>query len=105
MLLLRLSGHSGAGKSRLTAALPNLGVTCPRTVLYTSRLARPGEVHGQDYYFLSYGAINALPSSDFFVGPVREMLQGVDLSQLESDLKSNMHWMKQAKQRFLQLRI
>jgi hypothetical protein len=89
MLLLRLSGHSGAGKSRLIAALPRLGITCPRAVLYTSRLARAGEVHGRDYYFLSRSAIAALPGSDFYVGPVREMLQGVDLGQLEIELRSN----------------
>jgi hypothetical protein len=89
MMLLRLSGHSGAGKSRLTTVLPRFGVTCPRAILYTSRAAREGEAHGRDYYFLSRGAIAALPSSDFYVGPVREMFQAVDLSQLESDLKSN----------------
>jgi guanylate kinase len=89
MLLLRLSGHSGAGKSRLIAALPHFEVTCPRAVLYTSRLPRSGEVHGKDYYYLSRGAIAALPRENFFVGPVREMLQAVDLFQLEMDLQSN----------------
>ena len=89
MLLLRLSGHSGAGKSRLTAALPRFGVTCPRAVVYTSRLSREGEAHGRDYYFLSRAAINALPREDFYVGPVREMLQAVDFDQLELDLKAN----------------
>ncbi len=83
-MLLRLSGHSGAGKSRLTAALPQFGITCPRAILYTSRSPRDGEVHGKDYYFLSRGAIAALPRSDFYVSPVREMLQAVDLSQLEA---------------------
>jgi hypothetical protein len=58
-------------------------------VLYTSRLPRDKEIHGKDYYFLSRGAIAALPSWDFYVGPVREMLQAVDLSQLESDLRSS----------------
>ncbi|MBM3798239.1 MAG: hypothetical protein FJW31_30330 [Acidobacteria bacterium] len=53
MRLLRLSGHSGAGKSRLIRALPRLGMKCPRAVIYTSRPPRPGEVHGVDYYFLS----------------------------------------------------
>ena len=89
MLLVRLSGHSGAGKSRLLAALPRYGVTCPRVVRYTSRLARDDEQHGKDYYFLSRAAIAALPSRDFYVGPVREMLQAVDLSQLEIDLWSS----------------
>jgi guanylate kinase len=89
MLLLRLSGHSGAGKSRLLAALPRYGVTCPRAVLYTSRLAREDERHGVDYYFLSRAALAALRSSDFHVGAVRENLQAVDLSQLEIDLRSS----------------
>jgi guanylate kinase len=89
MLLIRLSGHSGAGKSRLLAALPRYGLACPRAVLYTSRLAREDERHGVDYYFLSRAAIAALPSSDFHCGPVRENLQGVDLSQLETDLRSS----------------
>jgi hypothetical protein len=89
MLLIRLSGHSGAGKSRLVAALPRYGIKCPLVVRYTSRGARSTEQHGRDYYFLSRAAIAALPSSDFYVGPVREMLQAVDLSQLEIDLWSS----------------
>ena len=89
MLLIRLSGHSGAGKSRLVAALPSSGINCPRAILYTSRPAREGEVHGRDYYFLSRSAIAALPHTDFFVGPVRDMLQAVDLDQLERDLRAS----------------
>lgn len=89
MMLVRLSGHSGAGKSRLVAALPRFGIDCQRTLLYTSRRARDGELHGKDYYFLSRSAISALPSQHFYVGPVREMLQAVDLAQLETDLRSN----------------
>jgi hypothetical protein len=89
MMLVRMSGHSGAGKSRLLEALPSVGVECQRAVLYTSRLARDGEVHGKDYYFLSRSAIAALPGWDFHIGPVREMLQAVDLHQLETDLRSS----------------
>lgn len=89
MILVRMSGHSGAGKSRLLAALPSVGVECERAVLYTSRLARDGEIHGKDYYFLSRSAIAALPGYDFHIGPVREMLQAVDLQQIETDLRSS----------------
>jgi len=89
MILLRLSGHSGAGKSRLTAALRSRGISSPRAVLYTSRAPREGEVHGRDYYFLSRGAIAGLPAGHFLVGPVREMLQAIDLAQLEADLRTN----------------
>jgi len=89
MILIHLAGHSGAGKSRLTAALPKCGISVPRAVLYTSRAPRDGEVHGRDYYFLSKGAIATLPWGDFFVGPVREMLQAVDLQQLQESLESD----------------
>lgn len=89
MLLIRLSGHSGAGKSRLLAALLKRNVRYPRAVLYTSRQSRDGEVHGKDYFFLSREAIEKLPPDKFFIGPVREMLQAVDLEQLERDLRTN----------------
>jgi hypothetical protein len=87
MMLFHLAGHSGAGKSRLTAALGKQGVKFPRAILYTSRSAREGEIHGRDYYFLSKSAIDALPKESFFVGPVREMLQAVDLVQIQEDLE------------------
>jgi hypothetical protein len=51
MMLLRLSGHSGAGKTRLINALPQYGISCPKVLRYTSRPARKEEVHGLDYYF------------------------------------------------------
>lgn len=89
MLLARLSGHSGAGKTRLMRALAARGITCPRAVIYTSRPPRPGEIHGGDYYFLSRGVIGVLPAPQFLVRPVHNMLQAVDLDQLEVDLRAN----------------
>lgn len=89
MLLLRLSGHSCAGKTRLVNALPQFGITCQRVVRYTSRLPRPEEVEGEDYYFRTTEYIESLPEKDFMVGPVRNMLQAFDLRQLEKDLKSH----------------
>ena len=87
MMLLRLSGHSGAGKTRLINALPQHGISCPKVIRYTSRPARKDEVHGQDYYFLSRALIETLPEKDFLVGPVRNMIQAFDLKQLEIDLR------------------
>jgi hypothetical protein len=87
MILLRLSGHSGAGKTRLINALPQYGIDCPKVLRYTSRPARIDEVHGQDYYFLSRALIESLPEKDFLVGLVRNMVQAFDLKQLEIDLK------------------
>lgn len=89
MLLLRLSGHSGAGKSRLTAALSKRGMSCPRAVLFTSRAIRDGEVEGRDYNFRSKETIDALPRDRYYVGPVRDMLQAVDLDWLQNSLETN----------------
>jgi hypothetical protein len=89
MILLRLSGHSGAGKTRLVNALPMFGITCPKVLRYTSRPPRKDELHGQDYYFMSRSFIEKLPEEDFLVGPVRNMLQAFDLNQIELDLKGN----------------
>jgi guanylate kinase len=89
MILLRLSGHSCAGKTRLVNALPQFGITCPKVVRYTSRPARKEEIHGEDYYFHSREFIEALPDKDFLVGPVRNMIQAFDLKQMEIYLKSH----------------
>lgn len=89
MLLLRLSGHSGAGKTRLVNALPLYGINCPKVLRYTSRPARMDEIHGQDYYFMSRSFIESLPEKDFLVGPVRNMMQAFDLSQIEIALKTH----------------
>jgi hypothetical protein len=86
MKLLRLSGHSCAGKTRLVNALPQFGITCPKVVRYTSRAPRPKETDGEDYFFRSREFIEALPPQDFLIGPVRNMLQAFDLKQLETDL-------------------
>lgn len=87
MMLLRLSGHSCAGKTRLVNALPQFGIACPKVVRYTSRQPRQEEKEGEDYYFRSREYIEALPEKDYLVGPVRNMLQAFDLKQLEIDLK------------------
>jgi guanylate kinase len=89
MILLRLSGHSCAGKTRLVNALPQFGVNCPKVIRYTSRAPRPEEAEGEDYYFRSREFIEALPPPDFLTGPVRNMLQAFDLKQLETDLHTH----------------
>ncbi len=89
MILLRLSGHSCAGKTRLVKALPQFGITCRKVVRYTSRAPRPEEQEGKDYYFRSAEFIASLPEKDFLTGPVRNIFQAFDLKQLEQDLKSH----------------
>ena len=89
MFLVRLSGHSGAGKSRLLAASKASGLNFHRHILYTSRSPLSGETDGKDYYFRSRKTIEQLPQERFIVRPVRQMLQAVDIDTLEHDLRSN----------------
>jgi len=89
MILLRLSGHSCAGKTRLVNALPGFGIICPKVIRYTSRPPRINEIEGEDYYFRPREFIESLPEEDFLVGPVRNMLQAFDLKKLASDLETH----------------
>jgi hypothetical protein len=89
MMLIRLSGHSGAGKTRLVNALVQCGITCPKVTRYTSRAPRPEEKEGEDYFFRSRDYISSLPGERYLVGPVRNMLQAFDLHQIVSDLKAH----------------
>lgn len=88
MILLCVSGHSGAGKSRLLKEIENRGVPFRRTVLFTTRSPRPGEVNGVDYHFVTRERLARMPAESYYVGGVREMLQAVDLVKLESDLRT-----------------
>ncbi len=89
MILLRLSGHSGAGKTPLINLLPKYGINCKKVVRYTSRLPRMGETPGEDFIFKSREYIKSLPEKDFLVGPVRNIVQAFDLRQIEKDLRKN----------------
>lgn len=52
-LMLVLSSPSGAGKTTLSRALLEGDGAITMSVSATTRRARPGEVEGRDYYFLS----------------------------------------------------
>lgn len=51
--LFIVSAPSGAGKSTLCSAVRRRYPRLAYSVSYTTRKARPGEQHGQDYYFIS----------------------------------------------------
>ena len=51
-LLFILSSPSGAGKTTLADRLLNSDPNITLSVSATTRARRPGEVHGQDYYFV-----------------------------------------------------
>ena len=48
-----ISAPSGAGKTSLVKALLQTGIDLSLSVSYTSRPARPEEVHGRDYHFVT----------------------------------------------------
>ena len=51
-ILIVLSGPAGSGKTSLAQALLAADPDCRRAVTATTRLPRPGEIHGRDYLFL-----------------------------------------------------
>src|SRR5690348_10295222 len=52
-LMLVLSSPSGAGKSTLSRRLLQTDPGITMSVSATTRAARPNEVHGSDYFFLT----------------------------------------------------
>ncbi len=52
-LLIVLSGPSGAGKDTVLQRMKERGLPFHFVVTATTRPARPNEVHGQDYFFIS----------------------------------------------------
>jgi len=89
MLLLRLSGHSCAGKTRLVDALPYYSLSIAKVLRYTSRPPRQNEQEGQDYFFREWDEISALPEERYLVGPVRNMLQAFDIDLIIKQLIEN----------------
>ena len=51
--LFVVSAPSGAGKTSLVNALLGINKSIDLSISYTSRTARPGEVDGKDYHFVS----------------------------------------------------
>lgn len=59
-LMFVLSSPSGAGKTTITRALLNNNVDLEISISATTRQRRPGEVDGQDYYFVEIPEFNAM---------------------------------------------
>lgn len=59
-LLVVISGPSGVGKDTTLARMKELGYPFHFVVTATTRPQRPGEVHGQDYYFISADEFTAM---------------------------------------------
>lgn len=65
---LVMSGPSGVGKGTLINALTqNHPDKFGFSVSYTTRQARPGEVHGQHYFFVSMDEFKEIIAQDGFI--------------------------------------
>jgi guanylate kinase len=86
--LIVVSSPSGGGKGtlirRVLKEVPNLGYS----VSYTTRRARPGEVHGQHYFFVEPETFMAMESAGEFLewATVHGNLYGTARSQVEHEL-------------------
>jgi guanylate kinase len=89
-----LSGPSGVGKTTVADQLLSRYQDITRAVTATTRLPRPGEVHGRDYYFISEQDFQAGIKQNAFLeyaevhgslygtpaGPIQNVLQqGTDI--------------------------
>ncbi|MEI8356665.1 MAG: guanylate kinase, partial [Deltaproteobacteria bacterium] len=54
-LLYIVSAPSGAGKTSLCKEVVDILPNLRHSVSHTTRTARPGEIHGVDYFFVSPG--------------------------------------------------
>lgn len=59
-LLFIVSAPSGAGKTSLCKELIDIFQGLRHSVSFTTRPARPGEVHGKDYFFVSIDEFNGM---------------------------------------------
>ncbi len=59
-LMFVLSSPSGAGKTTITRAILKNNTGLEMSVSATTRPRRPGEVDGQDYYFVGIPEFNAM---------------------------------------------
>jgi guanylate kinase len=67
-----ISGASGSGKTTLVRALQANDPALRFSVSYTTRPPRPGELHGQDYFFVSTEEFLKLIDDDLLVEYVQQ---------------------------------
>lgn len=82
---LIISGPSGVGKTSVARALSGGSERFALAVTSTTRAARPGELDGRDYHFLSVEEFDRLVKNDGFIGHVsaRGAQYGLTKAELE----------------------
>ncbi|MDF7669826.1 guanylate kinase [Orbaceae bacterium ESL0721] len=93
--LFIISAPSGAGKSSLIQAyLKQQNLTPAKvSISHTTRLPRPGEKHGEHYYFVDNDQFNTLINSDAFVehAHVFDHYYGTSKAEIEQSLAQGMN--------------
>ncbi len=65
--LIVISAPSGCGKTTIVERLLEHNQDLTRSISYTTRAPRPGEVNGRDYFFISDKEFSAKERSGFFL--------------------------------------
>lgn len=85
-ILFVISAPSGAGKTTLCKEVIDIFPNLRHSVSYTTRPARPGEVHGRDYFFVSLDEFKRMVAADEFAewAEVHGNFYGTALKTLEN---------------------
>jgi guanylate kinase len=89
-LIMIISAPSGAGKTTLCRELLKRFPAMRESISYTTRQPRSGEVHGQDYFFVSHDEFRQMIADDAFAewAEVHGNLYGTALKTLEEARKN-----------------
>lgn len=108
--LFIVSGPSGCGKTSLVKALIEKTQDLNVSVSHTTRAARPNEVHGKNYFFISQNEFNKIKDADGFIesaqvfdhhyGSAKQSVQDLLDSNIDVMLEIDWQGAKQVKQSF-----
>ena len=86
-----ISGPSGVGKDTVIAGIKNLDPNVKTSVSYTTRAMRPGEIHGENYYYISQDTFDKMNAKGEFFNQLslNGNSYGGTLAELNSKRKGN----------------
>src|SRR5437867_12543319 len=89
-LLFVVSAPSGAGKTTLCKEIVSVVPDLWRSVSYTTRKPRPGELHGREYFFVEESVFQAMVQRNEFAewAPVYGHLYGTS-GRVRTERKAN----------------